>query len=369
MHAVHTRPKAHKPDPNAPAFQIQSIFTQPVSQLAWSPVTNTLAALSPDGQVVLWNIQDGQTGTPQPTARHTFNNSTSDAPSSFAWSPDGKMLALRDAAIITLPNGNTGDATLIYKSDLSGMAPGFATNSLVPQHTSKGLCWAPDPYILILEEVANNASQFVVRAYNPERQTVQSLITVGASITSDTGDTFMAVSPAGSLLAVSTAIDGANGETDGVLVGRLTVSGGQLHWQPLPLLQTQYSSVADLAWSPDSQYLAASLNSSVAELNVWDAAHRYQPLKPGLDLTNVGEQIEAIAWSPAAKNPLLATGGANNRLYLWHVGVSTAPVRQLMGLTNNITSLAWSHDGRWLAASYDDPSTSILLWKPGDSHG
>jgi serine/threonine protein kinase len=366
-HVVHTRQTIRKPDPNAPAFQIQSLFTQPVSQLAWSPVTNTLAALSPDGQVMLWNIQDRQTGAPPPAARHTFSTGPDSAPSSFAWSPDGKMLALRDAGNVMQPNGNTVNTTLIYKSDLSGLVPGFAENSLVPQQTSKGLCWAPGSYILIAEDVASNASQFIVRAYNPARKTMQSLTTVGIGISPD--NAIMAVSPRGLQLAVGAAIDNAGSETYGVLVGSLTVSGGQLHWQPLPLLQTQYSSVTAIAWSPDSRYLTASLDSSVAALNIWDTTHQYQALKPGLDLTTAGGPIRAMAWSPAVKNPLLAAGGTIGSICLWHIGASTTPVRQLTGLTNNITSLAWSPDGHWLAASYDDPSTSILLWKLGDSHG
>src|SRR5207244_11873798 len=58
----HSRPVASTKGANsdAPAIQIQAVLSQPAIQLAWSPVSNTLAVGGKDGQVVLWSIRAGQ---------------------------------------------------------------------------------------------------------------------------------------------------------------------------------------------------------------------------------------------------------------------------------------------------------------------
>src|SRR6185437_14654124 len=98
----------------------------------------------------------------------------------------------------------------------------------------------------------------------------------------------MAVSPDGLTLAMGVATDR---NTYGVLVGKISVTGTQVHWQPYPLLQLIYDVVESLtpvsiAWSPDGRYLATVTDPSNENqrIGVWDATRQFQPLKTALDL-------------------------------------------------------------------------------------
>ncbi|MBA2679474.1 MAG: hypothetical protein H0U76_13890, partial [Ktedonobacteraceae bacterium] len=91
----------------------------------------------------------------------------------------------------------------------------------------------------------------------------------------------------------------------------------------------------------------------------------YQPLKPELNLTTISGQLSCVAWSPA-KRFLLAAGSSSGKVYLWNIQASGASLtRTFPGITGRVTALNWSHDGRWLAASYDDNLDSILVWRLG----
>jgi hypothetical protein len=275
------------------------------------------------------------------------------------------MLALRDVDLTP--------ATLVYKSDLSGFAPGFSPTSNPFQDTSDtgSLCWTPGKYIFLLRQKASSQPiQSILHVYDPSRlQQPFQPITINFQAGLGMQIIPMALSPAGSTLAIGgESNDYTNGITYGVLVGNINITATEVHWQPLPLLQT-YDSPVGLAWSPDSRYLAAATPGDlVRTLHVWDATRQYQPLKSALDLSNRGKPM-AVAWSPDAKNPLLAVGSQAGGVYLWNISKSSAPVRTLSGVAGGVTALGWSHDGQWLAASYDDAAASILIWKIGDMHG
>jgi serine/threonine protein kinase len=373
LKSVHSQPpaSAKSANPDAPAIQIQVVLSQPATQLAWSPVSNTLAASGQDGQIVLWDIQAGQVNAPQPLAKYRFNKNNAPASFSFAWSPGGDMLAVSGLSS-SLTSSNV---IQVYKSDLTGLAAGFSTNTITSQQSISGLCWAPGHYILSLNAINGQSYQSTLSICDPRqpKQTFQSLTINGESDSYTDVMIPMAISPDGSTLAMGVTT-GEN--THGVLVGKIGVTGTQIHWQPYPLLQMNYMVVESLApvsvaWSPDGRYLATVTDPSNENqrIGVWDATQQYQPLKPALDLT-VSGPLSRIAWSLNAKKYLLAAaGGISGKIYLWDIGASTEPVRILPGISGHVTALSWSHDGQWLAASYDDSSESILLWKMGDSHG
>jgi WD40 repeat protein len=355
------------PAADVPVLQIKAILNKPAVQLAWSPVANTLAVLGGDDQMLFWHIQPGQTGSPAPSAKQSFGDSTREG-LAFAWSPGGDMLALR---------GVSYNAELqVYKSDLSGFASGFSLNSFTFQGTSIGgsVCWGPGKYILFLRQVDNlstSQSDTTLYIYNPA-QPQQSFPPIAVTMQdgSFVNQTMpVALSPDGSTLAISGNNNGKS-EAPGVLVGKIMITGTQAHWQPYPLLQTHPGDVpAMLAWSPDGHYLAAAAPSDISHtLYMWDATQNYKSLPSTPDLSQIdGSRLVAVAWSPT-NHSQFAIGTLNGRIYLWNVG-SSAPVRTLSasagGVSGQVTSLGWSHDGRWLAASFDDTSASILVWKIG----
>ena len=150
-----------------------------------------------------------------------------------------------------------------------------------------------------------------------------------------------------------------------MLVGKVSVEDTQVQWRPRPWKKTRDEGT-NIAWSPGSRYLAAAAPADIQQvLYIWDAAQGYQLLKPGLDLTAISGQLSCVAWSPV-KQFLLAAGSSSGKIYLWNIQASGASLaRTLPGITGRVTALNWSHDGRWLAASYDDNLDSILVWRLG----
>ncbi len=354
----HPAPAAIQKSANPIPVQIQAILSKPVIQLAWSPTKNILAACGQDGQCVLWDLQTDQADVPL-LARHTLSTNGSN-PLSMAWSPDGSMLAVSNADA-----GSTNPyAVLVYKSDLSNLASGFSNSTITSQQQNRGLSWSPGRVLIVLNSVSNNLYQTSLSVYDPAQpaQTLQPALINGmpASFTIETLPT--ALAPDGSTLALSI---GTADQTQGVLVGKVSVTGTQVQWQPDPLLPTNHE-VTNIAWSPGGHYLAGILPQDIRQiLHVWDATQHYQPLKLALSLTNSAESLSCIAWSPTRQFQL-AAGSSSGKVYLWNLGASGASlVRTLPGIAGNVTALSWSHDGQRLAASYDDNLDSILIWRLG----
>ncbi len=340
-------------------IQIQAVLSKPVVQLTWSPTENLLAACGEDGQFVLWNFLTNQTDAPQPQARRTFQIEAL-TPLSFVWSSDGRMLAVSQAnAGLTNPN-----AILVYKSDLSNLAPGFSNSTITSQQQTRSLNWMPERTLIVLNAVSNSRSQTSLTLYDLSRPTqpLQSVIITAqpAGLADETFPT--ALAPDGSTLALGV---GTTDLTQGVLVGKMSLAGTQVQWQPEPLMRTR-DEVTNIAWSPGSRYLAAAAPADIEQvLYIWDATQGYQPLKPELDLTAISGRLSCVAWSPT-KQFLLAAAGSSGKIYLWNIQPNGASLaRTLPGITGRVTALDWSHDGRWLAASYDDNLDSVLVWRLG----
>jgi eukaryotic-like serine/threonine-protein kinase len=350
---------------DAPVTQIQAAFSKPAVQLAWSPVSSTLAGLGGDGQMVLWNIQAGQTLPPQPTSQHLFKNNGYGTNSvKLAWSPSGNMVALSNGGDYNDPP----NAVLVYKSNLSGLATGFATNTITSKQPTLGICWVPGRYILVLEAVIGNMNQLTLRVYDPKQpQRALPRATIALNEGIGLSAVPLALSPNGSLLAVGGT---TSDYRTGVLVGKLAISDTQVDWHPQPLLQTR-ADMGIIAWSPDGRYLAGAALSDVKDgvLYIWDATRGYQALNPPLDPTTLSGQINSMAWSASATRPQIAVGSSSGKIYLWDIKAGSSPVRVLPGITGSVTSLDWSHDGQWLAASYDDNADSVLIWRVGNTHG
>jgi WD40 repeat protein len=78
-----------------------------------------------------------------------------------------------------------------------------------------------------------------------------------------------------------------------------------------------------------------------------------------------------MAWCPAPANAqtyLVAAGTKDGNVIIWNYLKNTQPAGTLNsgGLNAEVLALAWSADGQWLAASYKDNDSTILIWKiPG----
>jgi WD40 repeat protein len=62
---------------------------------------------------------------------------------------------------------------------------------------------------------------------------------------------------------------------------------------------------------------------------------------------------------------MFAAGTKDGKIYLWSGETRKLPIRTLATPDINaaVVALSWSPDGQWLAASYEDPDATILIWK------
>jgi WD40 repeat protein len=179
----------------------------------------------------------------------------------------------------------------------------------------------------------------------------------------------LAASPDGSMQAIASGL--------GVLVGKLDLSGKEAAWKnSVPLLKfgSKYYPAGAVTWSPDGKYVAAINNAQFisslmpsSELVVWNWQSGDQT---AMALPRPDAVLTTLAWSPVPSSTLMAAGSKDGSVYIWKFNSNAAtgagnslPIRTLKGLNAEITTVAWSADGRWLAAGYKDTQDSILIWK------
>ena len=377
-------PVTHKPavDSNAPTLTLNG-HTQPISSVIWSPTTPTLlASAGKDGQVLLWDIaaiQQGQASVTTPKAKQQLNASTV-SNVLLGWSPDGQGLAVANGTFaVDAQNPNVVDQKMhIYKNDLSGLTSYYDDQLMTYLRTAIifGFVWRPQNQIIALTfpyELAGKA-QYYIEFRNPMQphQGIARMIQFGYSYA-------LTVSPDGSTVAIA--------NYNGVLLGQIAFTGKTPGWKNPPTTLAFDSKkpltfdgspppAGGVTWSPDSQYVAAITNPQfvpkylVSQLAVWNVKQGSSSRIP-LSLPTADTVLSTVAWSPAPSSTQLAAGSKDGSVYLWNVNTNSStssgnalPIRSLTGIKGAaVTSLAWSSDGRWLAAGYNDTKDSILLWK------
>lgn len=355
--ATHTPTTRPTPQANAPALTLLG-HNKPITTLNWSPRANILASAGEDNQVMLWDMQDiqqGQNNSPQPKAKQSLE---AIGFLLLAWSPDGKQLAIGNGAY----DHNTSDNfVIVYNGDLH--APAY-NNVLAVPSSLNALTWAPGTYLVAANNLDEPKNKFLFQlqlwdAAQPRQKLAPIRLATSVSYSGYVTPNPMAFSPNGSMLAIGTS--------KGVLVGQLRLSGSQVSWQlHSPVLTIPpFSSEADaLTWSSDGQYVAAISNSTTPEhqLVVWKWNNGAQVLSPVLPDSNT--PLTTLAWSP--NSALLAVGNNKGIVYVWDINIhagNALPVHILPGVNAAVQAVAWSMDGQWLAAGYDDLNDTILAWK------
>lgn len=112
--------------------------------------------------------------------------------------------------------------------------------------------------------------------------------------------------------------------------------------------------VKNLSWSPDGKFLA-SCSRFHPSILIWDAASGVL-LR---DITNEScKAFWSIAWSPDGRS--LAAGRSEPTILVWDLASGTPPMG-LQGHGSGVWSLAWSPDGR-LLASTESVDQTVRLW-------
>jgi serine/threonine protein kinase len=360
------------PNPNAPVLTLLA-HTQPISSLAWSPTApHMLASAGKDSQVMLWDvpaIAQGQASKTAPQAKQQFNSSSLSAVL-LAWSADGSALAIANAYYTLEPDGNNVDMhMLIFKSDLSALEPYFHEKLMTFQRTSfvSDVSWGPGKYIIAITKPFELAgkSQYRLEFRNPldSKLGIRTLWEYGFGYS-------VAVSPADRLTV-------AMGIWDGVFIAQPLLTSSGTQWKNAPVTLTfdkTMPAASGVTWSPDGQYVASIINPilipkyTTSQLVIWNITQG-DSSRLSLSLPNSSTVLTQVAWSPAPSSTLLAAGSQDGAVYLWNVNPgnlegNALPTRTLTGLSSaSVTALAWSPDGQWLAAGYDDTNDSVLIWK------
>ncbi|XP_014211311.1 fizzy-related protein homolog [Copidosoma floridanum] len=114
--------------------------------------------------------------------------------------------------------------------------------------------------------------------------------------------------------------------------------------------------VCGLKWSPDKQYLASGGNDN--RLYVWNL-HSLSPIQT---YTEHLAAVKAIAWSPHHHGLLASGGGTADRcIRFWNT--LTGQPMQCVDTGSQVCNLAWSKHSSELVSTHGYSQNQILVWK------
>ncbi|XP_059478769.1 fizzy-related protein homolog [Neocloeon triangulifer] len=114
--------------------------------------------------------------------------------------------------------------------------------------------------------------------------------------------------------------------------------------------------VCGLKWSPDNQYLASGGNDN--RLYVWNL-HSLQPVQTYSEHLAA---VKAIAWSPHHHGLLASGGGTADRcIRFWNT--LTGQPMQCVDTGSQVCNLAWSKHSSELVSTHGYSQNQILVWK------
>jgi len=290
----------------------QTLLTDYVTALAWSPAGTHLAVASAVGEVVLFEAKTGISVEVQPPQGHSTD--------ALAFSADGRFLAA---------GGQTGRVSIWQIT--AAAAPQLLTTLEHPRVWVDTLQWHPQQPELALglgryAQVWDAAAQEVVTTLDFEASSVLDL----------------AWHPSGNAL---------------VLAGNQGVKSWQREdWDNDPEVRETGGASGSIALSPDGQYLAAGNNDRTLLVWAWDNPYPWQ-------MQGFPGKVRQLAWSTAQeKTPLLASSSAEG-VVVWTKAPSddqgwTSQVLDLHRAT--VTALAFQPRSRLLASASEDGW--VCLW-------
>ena len=314
------------------------LFTQSVirtdgsyQNLAWSP-DNQYIASGKGSSIIVWNVQTGERFC---TCELAEGNDVR----GLSWSPAGGLIASRSR-----------EKTV----DIWEASTGNLLHSQRHSDDVKALAWSPDGIYLASAskdtgvQVREASTGNILYSYKEHGSSVYTL----------------AWSPDGNYIA--------SADTLHIRVWQIVVAPSLLFFrQKKEISKTVvYSnrdnifatSVASLAWSPDSKYIASAYRG-VNTIHVWDAhtatkVYSYQNMTESRsDL----DTIHSICWSPDSNWILFASARKTQR---WeHFTNQLLMTYQNKRLTQGIMS-TWSPSGKYLATR--GPDETLQIWE-GDT--
>jgi WD40 repeat protein len=153
------------------------------------------------------------------------------------------------------------------------------------------------------------------------------------------------------------------------MIGKTSLNGNNVQWQQIgvPQFNNIATSAEAIAWLPDSRHFIAYNNDQPSKLISWDVQNLNKSLI-SFNLPGNNTILTALTSCPVVGTFRIAAASKDSTIYLWENFANNAspnPTRALHSgnVKGTVTSLAWSVDGQWLAASYNDTNDTILVWK------
>lgn len=291
----------------------------PIVGLSWSPDGKQLASSGTDYRV--WEVS---------SARQLFAIPSRQRDCDFRFSPDGKLLAVPDGS------DYLEDAPMSIGL-WDGAAGRELRRLLAGEQRVIRLAFSPDGLKLATAHMSPEVSPKTNTASNIWMWNVKTGKVLTKMPTGTWTTRSLAYSPDGQRLA-----------TAGFWVELWDAASGQ----KLQTLPVHFNSLR-VGFSPDSRLLASMTTEGVSLWSVARAVKLYTLVPAGPFAHHAGP----FAFTPDGHSVLV--GGSDGTMALWDLATGKK-VLEFAAHASNVTALAISADGRWLASGAQD--SSILVW-------
>ena len=275
--------------------------------IAWRPDSKVLASAGQDGKIRLWDMASGE-------AAHSLDGGAAWV-EHLAWS-GGKNPILASAAGRKLKLWNAaGNLVREYPDH---------------QSTISGLQWKPH-----VRQLASIAYGGVTLWAPQQSEAVRRLEWIGSSLA-------IAWSPDGKHIAT--------GDQDSTVHFWIVSTGDDLQMSGYP------TKVRELSWDAASRYLATGGGE---EVSVWDCSGRGPAGTKPITLSGHQDFLSVVRFQHHGK--LLASGGADGRVYVWQLRgrLRSRPVHEA-ALTAGVTNLVWSPNDQYIAVGDESGRVSVF---------
>jgi len=319
---------------------------RPVTSIAIHPDNTKVAAVSVASEILVLSIT---TAKSVQTLGEQGNNYVS-----LAWSPSGKHLAAGGAKDSWVFDHTTGEIAHTFGKIINSMDWSEAGDKLVTASSAERLIrvW--------------NTADFKEISKTPVHSTWLRFLPGDSQIV--TGDTvgIGVINPAVSKQSIRHEITGVippiwtYGKPLLSGIGTLTITlWDPVTGKPLHKLEGHKAAVTAYAWSPDGKNLATA--SGDKNVIIWNVATGTSVHT----LTQHTLPVSCVAWSPDGKE--IATGSRDKAVYIWNA-LTGAQVQALTGHRDEVASVAWSPSSNTLAVGVRDGTVipyPRATWKPG----